>query len=515
MTKNKIIHLLENKWVLHPYLLCIFFILFSLQESGGDASAIDIIISLLILFVSTILLQTLISRFILKDWFKSSYLITFCLFFSLFFVSIISTFQEIWFLSWVQFRHVLVFFILTFGLLFWYFKKEKITNRLNLYLTVLFLIFIIQPTFQIFSNRIEENNQRILLNAKITNKKDLPDIYLILLDGYAKHENLKKYWGFDNQDFVSKLDSMGFYHAKKSRSNYFWTTQVVCSMLNLDYLSPKLLSNNTKQHHKIRDNLTVNILRENGYRIVNHSIFNFGNELNPTAQPILQHILDFKETLFYKTIFGVFTSYWKGHSDVMTQGFNREREGMIYPKILNEITEDTNSNPKFVYYHSTLCHYPYYLDDSGNESEVVNKRNPTVAEVQNWVTKLNENKELANKTAMDTNTYCLRNKMIDKKWNEDYINHIKVVNNRSLSLINRIFAVKKKTVIIIMSDHGFRFLSPNKISNIIAESHENITHIYFPDRNYQMLNDSISPVNLMRLTIGSAFGREFVKLNLK
>lgn len=501
MKKNRILDSLEKKYILHPFLLCIFFVLFSLQESGSDTSALEIIFSLIILFGAALVLQIIISKILIKDWLKSSYISTYLLFVSLFFVSIVTTFQEISFFSWVQVRHVLALFILSFGFLYLYLRKENVTTRFNLYLTFLFLIFIVQKAVNTVSNHFVENNQKVFLNINVENHKGLPDIYLIVLDGYAKHENLKKYWDFDNHRFLSKLDSMGFYHVKKSRSSYLWTTQVMCSILNLDYLEEGIHPNNPKVHQRIKDNLTVFFLKKNGYRIINHSIFNFGTELNPTALPVLKHILDFKQTLFYKTLLGVIASFAKEQFYSMSETFNLDRENMIYPKILKEISQDTVSSPKFVYYHSMLCHYPFYFDEKGEKSEIVIGRNPNLIEVKNWATILNKNAKFNNNSPIDTNLYTFRNKILDRMWSTDYINHIKITNNRSISLINSIFLSKRESLIILMSDHGFRFLSPNKKSNIIEESFENICHVYYPDKNYQIINDSIGAPELMKLTL--------------
>ena len=48
-----------------------------------------------------------------------------------------------------------------------------------------------------------------------------PDIYYIILDGYARQDTLKEFYKYDNSAFMDGLAARGFYVAAESRSNYF------------------------------------------------------------------------------------------------------------------------------------------------------------------------------------------------------------------------------------------------------------------------------------------------------
>ena len=48
---------------------------------------------------------------------------------------------------------------------------------------------------------------------------DDPDIYFIVLDGYARADVLAKYYGFDNGPFIGGLRQRGFQVSEASRSN--------------------------------------------------------------------------------------------------------------------------------------------------------------------------------------------------------------------------------------------------------------------------------------------------------
>ena len=60
-----------------------------------------------------------------------------------------------------------------------------------------------------------------------------PDVYYIILDGYARHDALGE---FDNSKFIDNLRSRGFYLARKATSNYKSSIHSIPSSLNMSYL---------------------------------------------------------------------------------------------------------------------------------------------------------------------------------------------------------------------------------------------------------------------------------------
>jgi hypothetical protein len=64
----------------------------------------------------------------------------------------------------------------------------------------------------------------------------LPDIYYIIVDSYGRSDLLKKAFQIDNSNFIQKLESMGFYIADCSQSNYDRTDLSLGSSLNMGYL---------------------------------------------------------------------------------------------------------------------------------------------------------------------------------------------------------------------------------------------------------------------------------------
>lgn len=65
---------------------------------------------------------------------------------------------------------------------------------------------------------------------------ELPDIYLILLDGHTRSDVLRDVYELDNTGFTGQLEDLGFWVADCSTSNYPSTYFSTASMFGLDYL---------------------------------------------------------------------------------------------------------------------------------------------------------------------------------------------------------------------------------------------------------------------------------------
>jgi hypothetical protein len=101
-----------------------------------------------------------------------------------------------------------------------------------------------------------------------------PDIYFLLLDGYANAEMLREIYGFSNARFQDSLQAMGFRIPHTVRSKYAHTHLSLASMLNLDYITrlqadlgartadPSVLG------YLIENNRAVRFLHEQGYTFV-------------------------------------------------------------------------------------------------------------------------------------------------------------------------------------------------------------------------------------------------------
>jgi len=74
------------------------------------------------------------------------------------------------------------------------------------------------------------------VNPNAPSNADLPDVYYIIVDAYARSDVYRERFGYDNSEFMRFLKDRSFYVADQSRPNYLWTKLSLSSSLNLDYL---------------------------------------------------------------------------------------------------------------------------------------------------------------------------------------------------------------------------------------------------------------------------------------
>ena len=102
----------------------------------------------------------------------------------------------------------------------------------------------------------------------------LPDVYYIILDGYARSDVMSELFDFDNTPFLDRLERKGFFVARGSNTNYCQTPLSLSSSLNLEYLDDlvKGLGKNQVELHELiaRNNLAAS-LRPLGYKFVTFS----------------------------------------------------------------------------------------------------------------------------------------------------------------------------------------------------------------------------------------------------
>ena len=61
---------------------------------------------------------------------------------------------------------------------------------------------------------------------------------------------------------------------------------------------------------------------------------------------------------------------------------------------------------------------------------------------------------------------------------------------------------RKNSVIIVAGDHGYKYYQKQQA----AYSFQNLNAIYFPDGDFRMLYDSVTPVNTFRILLNKYLG---------
>lgn len=342
----------------------------------------------------------------------------------------------------------------------------NITSFLNL-LLILFLVMDIGSLVTKMSRPMRTSVAGI---SKCDNCNK-PDVYFIILDEYTSNIALKEKFNFDNSVFINELEKRGFYVARNSTSNYHSTPYSLASILNMNYLdvSPSIKHADLNYCYRlVRDNAVVDFFESHQYKLYNYSIFDV--EDIPTSSPDIflprGASLVTRQTLFgklYKEYREAFTSNFR---EITLVKYRSSIENLIDQT--KNVTNSASSNPRFVYTHLMMPHFPYYYDSTGNSIPV------------------------------SYPVFC-DSTLHDRS---NYTSYLKYCNKRVLEITDHIISHSSKPPLIILAgDHGFRDLPDADYRYKFM----NLQAVLLPSRSYKAFYDGSSAVNLFRIVLNTEF----------
>ena len=335
--------------------------------------------------------------------------------------------------------------------------KSSTIISLNKIFTVVAILLIVFNLFQIgtnafISSKAGKSNKLDCTSVGTMSMGPKPDIYYLLLDGYAGFDQMKTVYNYDNSPFATKLAERGFYVAKKSESKFVYTALSVASSLNmeqarsLDKSDPRLLA-------LVRNNKVSQILKCQGYKYITFGSWWHTTAYNPYA--------DLHFNLFGFRLKNELTSLLVRSSIInllfIHRDFYRKSTLAVFDEMPGIV--DTDS-PKFVFAHIACPHDPLVFGPNGE------------------------------KISFKDSTFSLRKSL--------YLGQFIFVTKKIDKLINDILARSKNPpIIVVQSDHGIKNTvgSPNQIFNAY----------YLPGEGSKLLYESISPVNTFRLILNHYF----------
>lgn len=377
----------------------------------------------------------------------------------------------------------------------------KILNFIAIFLMVynLAIILPIEIKRLIALNKLSSHLKNISLPGENTNKKVSPDIYYFIFDRYGNKDVLEKYFLYDNSEFLTHLESKGFYVNPKSFANYPSTFVSLASSLNMTHLDflPDILgkeySDQTVVYSTmIENNKVVSFLKKNGYKI-----YHLGDSWPPTnsnknADKNYNKFIEFDqfqlfiyENTLLNSLIGVLT---KNRVFSGVRHLEKVIENASYRiKKMDEIIPQ--KGPKFVFGHFLLPHPPYLLSN--------------------------------NCSPLSFEEVRLRTD------DQGYIDQTTCANKIMKYLVDRINKKSKNAVIVFQSDEGpylpFDYFPDEKYPKQNPEEsffiHAGILNaIYLPDKinrevpaEYKKvgLDKTKTPVNTFRLIFNYYFGTDY------
>jgi len=499
--------------ILHVLLFSIFPILYLYGNNLGEIPFTEVPRALL-LSVALAILMLAALRMVTGDWNKASLICTgvFILVFS--YGHLYTELKEFKVGSVILARHRLMLVMWGAFLLAWIWfvvRKIKYSREITGFLNIVGLLLVAFQIYSIGSRTI--NLDRLLNSDSIATGEEsthvgasLPDIYYIILDGYARSDVLKELYGYDNADFLEFLKSRGFYVAESSRANYDQTVLSLASSLNMEYINyfAEIYGVNSKERFRvaqlIKNSAVRKLLSQFGYKFV---AFESGYERTELRSADLYWSAEtdvvpqitsfwqfnaFESLLLESTLFrAVFDLPWLSAESLSSVVIgpeyqaHRERIKYIFERLDDATTLEGNY---FVFAHIVAPHPPFVFDSEGE------------ALTPNSAYRL-----------ADGDYYPGSR----EEYIERYRDQLIFVNRNIMNVIERILEQSDQApIIILQSDHGpgayLVWDSPERTN--LRERFGILNAYYFPGGDEGWLYPSITPVNTYRILLNRYFDGE-------
>jgi len=305
-----------------------------------------------------------------------------------------------------------------------------------------------------------------------------PDIYVIVLDGYARGDVLSEYYGFDNSAFIGALSEKGFSVIDGSNANYNWTFLSLASSLNMNYLPeviewpmPLLSRDRTEPYEAIRDNSVAKFLRRQGYDFVQLQSSWGATKANPHADDLVPCSGSLFTNEYFRAI--VEASWLRALGAYAGESL----AGCHLTNFESLAALGARGGPKLVFAHFILPHHPYLFDSEGNVLS-----DATIANQFDFQARLWEDRA-------------------------SYVEQLVFVNRAVMTAVSEILeSSAEPPIVLIHSDHG-----PNIVDGLGEEERlrvrlANFAAYYAPGVDGDLIPDGESPVNYFRHIFNEYFG---------
>ena len=496
-------------WV-HPVLAAMFPVIFLYSQSIGETPFTTAVAPMLLMLgIAAVLMLSL--RLVLRDAVKAGFLasILLLLFFS--HGHVFGMIEQNTIAGFVigRQRYLLLAEVgAAAAALFVVLRARKISYNLTPYFTAglamlvgINAVIIVQHHLNSSPVKAFEVYGREYIPSVSMQRERMPDIYYIILDGYARGDVLRDIYEFDNTGFLDHLTNNGFYVAKESRANYVTTQLSLASSLNMthvDILAQTMGADSNDSailRRMIRDNAVSRITKSLGYRFVflpstfgptrwnPNADAQFRPELYPFGRvgklfigPIMDNDLG-SALLHYSSLWPIADKWILANS------------ASLFVKNLEQLTKiPALEGPTFTFAHFLPPHPPYIFDQDGNA-----------------------------RGKKYTLTYWF-----DK---QSYLDQLVWVNKSMERVVDQILEQSKDSaVIIIQSDHGSRSSDTREViafggppdRTLVWERSSILNAYHLPDMcKSSDLYPSITPVNTFRLIFNSCLGANFEYLEDK
>ena len=503
---------------IHPFLVAIFPILIIYSQNIGRVEIEELILPVIIIVGPTIGLYYFLKS-ILKNENKSAIIVTLIL------IMLFSYGHIYYLLSDVmidefdigQNRYLIPAFGLVLGIsIFFIIRARRVFDNATSILNVISIVFIIVAISNValvgaeITSCDKCSNQEFFYEARdfsdyfeshefsISENQELPDVYYLILDEYARNDALIEYHNFSNHELTEFLEKKGFHIAKNSFANYPMSVQSIPAIMNMDYIN--FLADeigtevrnykplNGKNYGLYPNNMVIKNFKEMDYKIITFNTFALHLHENPLADKTFCHrdkfLLDNRlaDVLARTSIFGYYIERW-------AEGELRQATLCAFENFGN--AGNVFDEPVFVWAHVMLPHPPWIFGPNGEE---ITPGKPLL---------ITDNPEFR-----------------DSGWEpkRQYIQQVQFANKKTIEVVENILENNRNAIIIIQGDHGTawetNWMEPSKED--AWQRLRNFDAIYFPDKDKRdLLLDDRTLVNTFRTVFNAYYESNYELLENK
>lgn len=355
-------------------------------------------------------------------------------------------------------------------------QKAVLKKWISILFTVLAIFFFTEVGFLLFHlphfRKTPKLKGELSLSTGRAQRLDSMNVYHFIFDGYTNSKTLRELFHFQNP-VDSFLQAKGFYVAGNTKSNYNFTPYSLSATLNLRYLDltkkglQRDFNNFLFGSQVYRQNFIFRFFQNRHYRVSHYSFLDDYDELDKLG------IFAPKTPVFMlrlQTLERIQLNNWlwaKLSGSEFTEEVKESMQNDIrYNQQAFRHALPSEGKLQYNFTHFFLPHDPYIFS-----------------------------KESINALHFDD----LMNH------ETGYVKQVEYVNGLIKTLVTEL-QKNPHNIIIIQGDHGFREYDPSADPELTQN--EAFNAIYFPDRNYSRLYDSISLVNTYRVVLNHYFGQQ-------
>jgi hypothetical protein len=374
-----------------------------------------------------------------------------------------------------------ILFVLLFGAIIFFQKRNALQLSCTLYLNLLLFIYCFYDGIAVAIKYKNETGytKNIAVNNDVIQQK--PNVYFLLFDEYPGYQSLQDSFGFKNDKFYETLQLQRF-EQMPIFSNYSVTAYSMSSIFNMQYIpsaTKEELSDKQKQsqerYKEIKNGLVFNIFKKIGYTINSLSIFDVqDHESLGSSSFVLGHTRLLTDKLFHNRFIkdlGWMLITGKNSLTFFQKlyfGDIKEYNDNVTNNLLKLVHKKDNI-PQFTYCHFLLPHQPYFYDSTGKPNSIINLETDSI----------------------------LRNKDL-------FLSYLKYSNKKITALTDTIIKTDPEAVIIVMSDHGFRYYNNQ---GFCSYNYNNFCAIRYPAKKLIPFAKQFSNVNLFRYIFNEVFNQ--------